>query len=108
MVEDYRTVQLSLRAHPLAFLRAELDRRGIMSAAPLSPGSRTAARSKSPESSSSASGPAAGNVTFLTIEDETGIANVIVWQRLFEAQRRIIMSAAMIGVKGTRPARRRR
>ena len=44
--------------------------------------------------------PGNGNVTFITIEDETGVANIILWQRKFEAQRRIVMSAPMIGVKG--------
>ena len=57
VVEDYRAVQLSLRAHPLAFLRAELERRGIIPAR-RSARSRTAARSRWPASSSSASGPA--------------------------------------------------
>ena len=55
----------------------------------------------SPASSWSASGPGKGNVTFLTLEDETGIANAIVWQRIFEAHRRIILAAAMVGVHGT-------
>jgi error-prone DNA polymerase len=45
--------------------------------------------------------PGKGNVTFMTIEDETGIANLIVWQRRFEEQRRVVMSAAMIAVRGT-------
>jgi hypothetical protein len=40
------------------------------------------------------------NVTFVTIEDETGVANAIIWQQKFEAQRRIVLSAAMINVKG--------
>ncbi|HEX8525510.1 OB-fold nucleic acid binding domain-containing protein, partial [Allosphingosinicella sp.] len=44
--------------------------------------------------------PGAGNVTFVTIEDETGVANIIIWQRLFDAQRRIVLGAAMLGVKG--------
>jgi error-prone DNA polymerase len=42
----------------------------------------------------------ANNVTFVTIEDETGVANIIIWQRLFEQQRRIVLSAAMMGVRG--------
>ena len=45
--------------------------------------------------------PGSTNVTFITIEDETGIANAILWQQRFQAQRRIVMTAAMIGVKGT-------
>jgi error-prone DNA polymerase len=44
--------------------------------------------------------PGKGNVTFLTIEDETGIANIIVWQRLFELHRRAVMSASMLKVRG--------
>jgi len=99
VVEDYRAVQLSLRDHPVAFLRPMLDRRGIIPAADLwhaKDGDRiqvagiVLVRQR----------PGAGNVTFLTLEDETGIANAIVWQRLFERQRRIILAAAMVSVHG--------
>jgi error-prone DNA polymerase len=98
VVEDYRTVQLSLRAHPLAFLRDSLGPKVTTCAglARLKDGSRVEVaglvliRQR----------PGKGNVTFITLEDETGIANVILWQRKFEAQRRIVMSAAMLGVKG--------
>ncbi len=99
VVEDYRSVQLSLRAHPLAFLRPELERRGI---APCS-----ALRHIRDGSRVEVAGivlvrqrPGSANVTFVTLEDESGIANVIIWQQKFEAQRRIILSAAMISVKG--------
>jgi len=100
VVEDYRAVQLSLRAHPLAFLRAELDRKAIVPAAALH-------RMKDGDKVRIAGivlvrqRPGAGNVTFITLEDETGIANAIVWQRIFEAQRRIILSAAMVAIHGT-------
>ena len=99
VVEDYRAVQLSLRAHPLAFLRAELEKRGVAPAASLKTmkdGDKVfiagivLVRQR----------PGAGNVTFLTLEDETGIANAIVWQRIFERQRRIILAAAMVGIHG--------
>jgi error-prone DNA polymerase len=99
VVEDYRSVQLSLRAHPLAFLRAQLDRRGIVPAAALGAmkdGDKlfvagiVLVRQR----------PGAGNVTFMTLEDETGIANAIAWQRIFEAHRRIILAAAMVGIHG--------
>jgi error-prone DNA polymerase len=101
VVEDYRAIQLSLRAHPLAFLRPELSRRGIVSCADLEriPDGRKVevagiilVRQKP--------GSAKG-VLFVTIEDETGVANGIVWPDRFEAQRRTILSAAMIGIKGT-------
>jgi error-prone DNA polymerase len=100
VVEDYRAVQLSLRAHPLAFLRPALERRGITPAAglgQLQDGDKVRiagivlVRQR----------PGAGNVTFMTLEDETGIANAIIWQRIFEAQRRIILSAAMVAIHGT-------
>ncbi|HET9641070.1 MAG TPA: error-prone DNA polymerase [Allosphingosinicella sp.] len=98
VVEDYRTVQLSLRAHPLAFLREALGPKMATCAglARLRDGARVEVaglvliRQR----------PGKGNVTFITIEDETGIANIILWQRKFEEQRRIVMGAAMIAVKG--------
>jgi error-prone DNA polymerase len=100
VVEDYRSIQLSLRAHPLAFLRPELERRGIVRCADL-------ARIKDGRKVEVAGiilvrqRPGSTNVTFVTIEDETGIANAIIWQQKFEAQRRIVLSSAMISVKGT-------
>ncbi len=100
MVEDYRALQLSLRAHPLAFLRQDLTRRGIVRCADL-------AHIKDGRHVEVAGiilvrqkpGSAKG-VLFITIEDETGIANGILWPDRFEAQRRTVMSAAMIGMKG--------
>jgi len=100
VVEDYRALQLSLRAHPLAFLRQDLTRRGIVRCADL-------AHIKDGRHVEVAGiilvrqkpGSAKG-VLFITIEDETGIANGILWPDRFEAQRRTVMSAAMIGMKG--------
>jgi error-prone DNA polymerase len=99
VVEDYSTIQLSLRHHPLSFLRPELDRRRITPAgrlARMKDGARV-----------TVSGiilvrqrPGKGNVCFITLEDETGIANIIVWQRDFERQRRIIMASSMLTVHG--------
>ncbi|NNM78128.1 error-prone DNA polymerase [Sphingomonas sp. ID1715] len=100
VVEDYRSTQLSLRAHPLSFLRPELKRRGMVACADLDrvrDGRRVElagiilVRQKP--------GSAKG-VLFITIEDETGVANLIVWPDRFEAQRRTIMSSAMISVVG--------
>ncbi len=42
----------------------------------------------------------AKGVLFVTIEDETGIANLVVWPQVFERQRRVILAAGMIGVQG--------
>ncbi|MBA2934348.1 error-prone DNA polymerase [Sphingomonas sp. CGMCC 1.13654] len=100
VVEDYRSTQLSLRAQPIAFLRDELARRGIRRCADLADirdgrhvevAGIILVRQKP--------GSAKG-VLFITIEDETGIANGILWPDRFEAQRRTVMTAAMIGMRG--------
>ncbi|HWT13402.1 MAG TPA: error-prone DNA polymerase [Allosphingosinicella sp.] len=99
VVEDYRSIQLTLRAHPLSFVRPELDRRGAVPCAALSK-VRDGRKVRLSGLVLIRQRPGAGNVTFITLEDETGIANVIVWQRLFEAHRRAVLSAAMMAVDG--------
>jgi error-prone DNA polymerase len=99
VVEDYRAVQLSLRDHPVAFLRGELDRRGITPCGKLKD-LKDGAKVKVAGIVLVRQRPGKGNVTFITLEDETGIANAIAWQRIFEAHRPIILAAAMIAVTG--------
>jgi error-prone DNA polymerase len=99
VVEDYRAVQLSLRAHPLVFLRETLERRGVTPTAGL-------LRRKDGDKVRIAGlvlvrqRPGKGNVTFITLEDESGVANAIVWERIFEAHRRIVLAGAMIEIEG--------
>jgi error-prone DNA polymerase len=100
VVEDYRSVGLTLRRHPVAFLRSELRARNMVTAADLQ-------RFKDGKRVSMAGivlvrqrpGSASG-VTFITVEDETGHANLVVWKTLFEQQRRLILTAGMMGVRG--------
>ena len=99
VVEDYRSLHLSLRAHPLSFLRPRLAARRILSCADLMD-MKDGRRVEVAGIVLVRQRPGAGNVTFVTIEDETGVANIIIWQRLFEAQRRIVLGAAMMAVKG--------
>ena len=100
VVEDYRSVGLSLRRHPVSFLRDELSRERIVPCAALAE-LRDGARATVAgvilvrQRPGSASG-----VLFITIEDETGHANLIVWPRVFERQRRLVMSASMLGCRG--------
>jgi error-prone DNA polymerase len=99
VVEDYRAVQLSLRAHPLHFVRPQLEARRIVACA----GLRDARDGRKVEVAGIVlvrQRPGAGNVTFVTLEDESGVANIIIWQRIFDAHRRIVMGSAMVGVKG--------
>ncbi len=100
VIEDYRSLQLSLRAHPLTFVRDELARRGITRCADLATirdgrHVQVAGIILVRQKPGSAKG-----VLFITIEDETGIANGILWPDRFEAQRRTVMSASMIGMRG--------
>jgi error-prone DNA polymerase len=100
VVEDYRSKGLTLRQHPLAFLRAELRERRIRSCADLHrarDGRRltVAGLVLVRQKPGSAKG-----VMFMTIEDETDVANVIVWPSLYDKQRRLILSSGMMAIRG--------
>ncbi|MBB4087553.1 error-prone DNA polymerase [Sphingomonas carotinifaciens] len=100
VIEDYRNLQLSLRAHPLSFVRDELTRRGVRRCADLA-GIRDGRHVEVAGIILVRQKPgSAKGVLFITIEDETGIANGILWPDRFEAQRRTVMSASMVGLKG--------
>jgi error-prone DNA polymerase len=99
VIEDYRHLHLSLKAHPVSFLRADLDARGIVRhelLPSLKPGRRVTigglvlVRQR----------PGEGNAIFMTLEDETGVANTIMWPRTFEAYRPVVMGSRLIGVTG--------
>jgi error-prone DNA polymerase len=99
VVHDYRTLGLSLKAHPVAFLRQRLERAGVTPNIRLSEipdGTRVTVagivlvRQR----------PGKGNAIFLTLEDEETVANVIVWLRVFERFRPIVMGARFIRVTG--------
>jgi len=100
VVEDYRSIGLTLRRHPLSFLRQELTERRIRSCADLH-------RARDGERVTVAGlvlvrqkpGSAKG-VTFMTIEDETDVANLVIWSAVFEKHRRLILSSGMIGCRG--------
>ncbi|MCB8879086.1 error-prone DNA polymerase [Acidisoma cellulosilytica] len=100
VVEDYRSTGLSLRAHPLSFLRPHLAQRGIRPCADL--------RHLRDGRRATLSGlilvrqrpGSAKGVIFVTIEDETGFANVVVWPSIFEANRPTILGARMLAVHG--------
>jgi error-prone DNA polymerase len=100
VVEDYRRLHLSLKAHPVAFLRAELDRRGILrhdrlAATPSGRRVTVAGLVLVRQRPGSANG-----VIFMTLEDETAIANVIVWPKIFEAFRPVVLGARLVAVTG--------
>ncbi len=98
ILHDYRSLGLTLRRHPLALLRSVLRRRGCLSAK---------------EVVERASGtvvqvaglvlvrqrPGKGNAVFITLEDETGLLNLIVWRRLAERHRRVLAQARLLGAR---------
>ncbi|MDH3472441.1 MAG: error-prone DNA polymerase [Rhodospirillales bacterium] len=100
VVEDYRSLRLSLRAHPLSFLRAELAREGLVEAArlgALADGRRVrlAGLVLVRQRPGSASG-----VIFATLEDETGVANTVIWPDVFERHRAVVLKSSLLMVEG--------
>jgi len=100
VVEDYRSVGLSLRSHPVAFLRATLQARGIVTCADLAH-VRDGRRVVVPGIVLVRQKPgSAKGVMFITIEDETGVANLILWPDRFIKQRSLVLSATMLACHG--------
>jgi error-prone DNA polymerase len=100
VVEDYGHVGLTLRQHPVAFLREDLSRDRIVTCAEVGQlGSgrwvRTAGLILVRQMPGSAKG-----VMFITIEDETGVANLVIWPKIFEQNRRAILGSRMLRVDG--------
>ncbi|WP_292071941.1 error-prone DNA polymerase [Brevundimonas sp. UBA7534] len=97
---DYQTTRLSLKGHPMQILRPMFRAEGVLSAAEVLAQKhgrlvRTAGvvlvRQR----------PGTGNAIFVTMEDETGVVNALLWARLFETFRREVMAARLMEVEGT-------
>ena len=100
VVEDYRSLGLSLRRHPVAFLRATLQAQGMVTCADLAQ-TRDGRRVVVPGIVLVRQKPgSARGVMFMTIEDETGVANLVLWPDRFERQRRLVLSAGMVACHG--------
>ncbi len=97
---DYQSLGLTLGRHPLALLRARLRRLGISTAIELQE-ARDEARVHAAGIVTTRQRPgSAGGVTFVTLEDETGYINLIVWRELAERQRRVLLESRLMGVRG--------
>ena len=99
VITDYQTAGLSLKSHPMRFLRTLFSGEGVLSCAQvavLADGARLSVagvvlvRQR----------PGNGNVVFCTIEDETGIANIVVWSSLLDRFRRAVMGSSLLQVTG--------
>ncbi len=100
VIEDYRAVTFSLKAHPLSFLRKQLAGQGITRHRDL--------RNAPKDSMVTIAGlvlvrqrpGSSKGVIFMTLEDETGVANAIVWKRVFTAYRPVVMNARLVRIRG--------
>lgn len=97
---DYQTTRLSLKAHPMAVLRPTFAAEGLLTCREVE-----AKRSGSQVQTAGVvlvrQRPGNGKAIFITLEDETGVTNLVLWVPTFEAHRRIVMSARLLGVEGT-------
>ena len=100
VINDYRTLSLTLGQHPLAFLRQHLSTQRFLPASTLSTFAQGQfARACGIVTLRQQPGTAKGTV-FVTLEDETGVINVIVWPNLVGQQRRELLNAGLLGVYG--------
>ena len=96
---DYQTIRLSLKGHPMAFLRGVFAGEGVLTCAQIS-AARDGKRVKTAGIVLVRQRPGKGNAIFVTMEDETGVTNVVIWARLFETHRRAIMASRLMLVEG--------
>jgi error-prone DNA polymerase len=100
IVGDYASIGLTLRRHPLALLRERLKKRRIHTAAEISE-SRNGQLISTAGLVTCRQRPAtASGVIFVTLEDETGYVNLIVWNDLAERQRRELLGSRLLAVRG--------
>ena len=100
VVADYQTLRLSLKAHPMAFLRRSMSRQGYTACHDLN-------HTRNGQQVSIAGlvlirqrpGSAKG-VCFITLEDETGVANLVIWPKVMEHFRKVIMQSRLIDIRG--------
>jgi error-prone DNA polymerase len=99
VVNDYQTLRLSLKAHPLSFLRESFGREGVLSCEELGK-TKDGAWVRVAGVVLVRQRPGSGNVVFMTIEDETGIANAVIWPKLLDKFRKVVMTSRLILIEG--------
>jgi error-prone DNA polymerase len=99
VVADYQMTRISLKGHPMQFLRAALIDEGIISCADANQ-MRDGRKVRVAGVVLIRQRPGKGNAVFITIEDETGIVNALMWARDMEEQRRAVMASRLMLVEG--------
>jgi len=99
VLADYQSIRLSLKAYPTQFLRDQFAREGIMSCAETG-SARDGERARCAGIVLVRQMPGAKGVVFVTLSDETGICNIVVWPKIFERFRKEAMGARLLLVEG--------
>lgn len=99
VVADYQTTRLSLKAHPMQFLRDGLTKEGVLTCAETN-AARDGRKVRTAGVVLTRQRPGKGNAVFITIEDETGLVNALLWARDMESQRRAVMGARLMLIEG--------
>ncbi|KTE46586.1 MULTISPECIES: error-prone DNA polymerase [unclassified Sphingopyxis] len=99
VLTDYQTTRLSLKGHPMAFLRRRLDGEGLLSCNQVG-AAKNGALVRTAGVVLIRQRPGKGNAIFITLEDEGGIVNVLLWARQFERYRRAVMASRLMEVAG--------
>jgi len=100
VVADYQTIRLSLKGHPMQFLRSRFAAEGVLACREVSHANdRRRVRCAGVVLVRQRPGSAKG-VVFMTLEDETGIANIVVWSKVMERFRKEVMGARLVLVEG--------
>jgi len=100
IVADYRSLGLTLARHPLALLRPGLEANGWVTASAVAELPDGAALTTGGIVVTRQRPGAAGGVIFVTLEDETGYVNLVIWSRIADAHRRALLGARLLGVTG--------
>lgn len=101
MVQDYATVGLSLKAHPVSFVRPQLEMLRILDTYAINNNATNGQLVKVAGLVLVRQRPGtAGGVCFITIEDETGFTNLVVFEKLFEKYRKEILHSRLLMVEG--------
>jgi error-prone DNA polymerase len=100
VVDDYQSLRLSLKAHPMAFLRAACARRGVRPTVDLRNMKNNARVAVAGIVIVRQRPGSAKGVVFMTLEDETGIANAVVWPQAMGRYRKVVMGSRLVMVKG--------
>jgi error-prone DNA polymerase len=96
---DYQTIRLSLKGHPMQILRPVFEGEGAQSAAAIAAG-KNGAQARVAGVVLVRQRPGNGKAIFVTLEDETGVTNIIMWARTFERFRNVVMAARLMEVHG--------